>query len=454
MNIKKSLALQFSLLVGAILLVFSVLVYHNFSLFRHNEFYERLKEKGFTLTELLLEENEIDTAFLATIERNNLNALHQQRLFIYDAQGRPVFRSSTDSPAPGHERVSQIAAGHEVEYDEGDVEFAGFIVPHPKGTYKVIIGAVDETGIKNTEFLRSLLIIIFVISLVVSGFLGWLFAKRSLNPMMEVIGEVDQITARNLHKRVKTSENKDEIAHLAVTFNQMLDRLESSFIMQKNFVSNASHEFRTPLTSMKGQIEVMLMQARSEQDYIRTLKSINEDINNLIGLLQGLSELAKVNADTSDKLFEPVPIVDMMLDTRAELLKNKPNYMIDLDIRNFTDDEQASTVMGNPALLRSAFSNLMDNACKFSPDFRVKVSVTFNEHIEICFTDQGIGIAPADIPHIFEPFYRGNDTRNISGYGIGLSLVKRIIELHNGQVSVKSEQGTGTTFKILLHHAP
>jgi signal transduction histidine kinase len=397
-----------------------------------------------------LEESEIDTAFLMTIERNNLNVLHQQRIFIYDENKKIIYRSSADFIEPDKKYLDQVIANKEIEFNEDEAEFAGFEIDHTKGHFYVIIGALDETGIKNVDFLRSLLGIIFILSLIVTGFLGWFFASRALSPMVEVIDEVDQITAKNLHKRVKVRDSKDEIAHLAITFNEMLDRLEGTFIMQKNFVSNASHEFRTPLTVMKGQIEVLLMQNRSEDEYIKTLKSINEDINNLSNLLQGLSELAKANADFPNNNFDEIAVVDLLLDARSELIKNKPNYSIELDIHNFTEDEASSAIMGNLALIKSAITNLMDNACKFSPDMKMKVSVDFNTQLIIRFIDNGIGISDEEMNHIFEPFYRGNDTRNISGHGIGLSLVKRIIELHNGTVTVQSKQGEGTIFTVIL----
>jgi len=451
MNIKKSLALQFSLIVAGILLVFSLLVYNNSKSFRHQEFYERLKEKGFTITELLLEESdEIDTALLGSIERNNLNFLKDQRIFVYNNNQHLIYRNSFEYPEPDHKYLKAIIEHKEVSFSENKSEFAGFTFNHPTGKYLVIIGAMDESGFKKIDFLKNLLIQIFVISLFVTGFLGWFFAKRSLNPMLEVVNEVGQITGKNLHKRVKIGNPKDEIAHLAVTFNQMLDRIEDSFMMQKNFVSNASHEFRTPLTSMKGMLEVMLMKARTEEDYIKTLTSINEDINNLIELLQGLSELAQVNTDFIEASFEPIEVLDLLLDSREELIKAKPKYSINLDVQNFGVEENRSVILGNAALLKSALKNIMDNACKFSPTQKVNVTVLLNNHVVIQFMDDGIGISAGEIKHIFEPFYRGNDTRNISGHGIGLSLVKRIVELHNGTVTVKSQQGVGTTFTLSL----
>jgi signal transduction histidine kinase len=453
MNIKRSLALQFSLIVAAILLVFSLLVFKNSQQFRHNEFYDRLKEKGFTITELLLEESdEIDTALLGTIERNNLNFLKEQRIFVYNNKQQLIYQNSTEYAEPDKKYLKEITKKNEVSFSDGKNEFAGFTFNHPNGKYYVIIGAYDESGEKKIEFLKYLLLQIFVISLIVTGFLGWFFAKRSLGPMVHVVNEVDQITVKNLHNRVKIGNNKDEIAHLAVTFNKMLDRLENSFTMQKNFVANASHEFRTPLTSMKGMLEVMLMKKRSEEDYIKTLTSINEDINNLIELLQGLSELAQVNTDFIEAAFEPIEVLDIIVDSRAELLKDKPKYTIDLDVQNSEIDQSHSMILGNTALLKSALKNLMDNACKFSPNQKVKVNILFDDNIIVQFIDDGIGISNEEIKHVFEPFYRGNDTRNISGHGIGLSLVKRIIELHNASVTVNSTQGIGTTFTLTFNN--
>lgn len=448
MNIKKYLSLQFSLIVGFVLLVFSLFVYQNSSMFRHNEFYERLKEKGFAITELLLEQNALDTSVIESIENNNLNVLYEQRIFIYDKTFKLIYRNPKEYNEPDKKHIHKLIQDTEVEFAEGEIEFAGFVFKHPKGKFYVLIGALDVTGIKKIDFLRTMLIQIFIFSFLVTGFLGWIFASRALKPMVNVIDEVDKITATNLHKRVPVSNTKDEITHLSNTFNKMLDRLEGSFAMQKNFVANASHEFRTPLTSMKGQIDVMLMQNRTEAEYIKTLKSVNEDINNLIELLQGLSELAKITAEFNQTNVEDIPIVDLILDARSELIKSKPKYSIEIAIKNFSDDEVKTHIIGNTALLKSALSNLMDNACKFSPLFKVKVEINFEDPVIIKFIDEGIGISEKDMKHIFEPFYRGNDTRNIIGHGIGLSLVKRIIEMHQGTIKVESKQGQGTIFTI------
>jgi signal transduction histidine kinase len=233
--------------------------------------------------------------------------------------------------------------------------------------------------------------------------------------------------------------------------NKMLDRLERAFEVEKDFVSNASHEFRTPLTSMKGQIQVALLKERSTQEYQKILQSLNDDINNNIGLLNALQDLAKANADFPMRAFYPLPILDILIDAQTELTKGKPNFTIDIRVHEAIELQESIYCYGDVSLLKSAFINLMDNGCKFSPNNKVTINVTTEQNtICLSFIDEGVGITEVDLPHIFEPFYRGNDTRNITGHGIGLSLVKRITEWHKGKLTISSEVENGTTLKFCL----
>lgn len=314
-----------------------------------------------------------------------------------------------------------------------------------------IAASYDKTGFKKVEFLRNLFLIILLLSIITTSIAGWWFARLSLRPMNIVIKDIEKITATNLNSRLTISKNGDEIDLLANTFNKMLDRLERAFEVEKDFVSNASHEFRTPLTSMKGQIQVALLKERSIQEYQKILQSLNDDINNNIGLLNALQDLAKANADFPIRAFYPLPILDILIDAQTELTKGKPNFTIDIRVHEAIELQESIYCYGDVSLLKSAFINLMDNGCKFSPNNKVTLNVTTEQNtICLSFIDEGVGITEVDLPHIFEPFYRGNDTRNITGHGIGLSLVKRITEWHKGKLTISSEVGNGTTLKFCL----
>ena len=205
---------------------------------------------------------------------------------------------------------------------------------------------------------------------------------------------------------------------------------------------------------MKAQIDVMLFQERSKEEYISTLKSLEEDINNFIELVQSLSELAKADILAQTNKYENVPLIEIVAESRAELLRSKPLYTINLQIENLPDNESENYILGNNALLKSAIKNLLENACKFSPEQKCEVSVVFVEgSVLVTITDEGIGIAEEELPYIFEPFFRSNDTRGIAGHGIGLSLVKKIIELHRGYIKVESNTSKGTKMIVILPNA-
>lgn len=446
MNIKFKLAFWFTIFVALILCSSFYIVYQNYSVYRQNNFYERLNDRAHYITKAMLDTRELDDQTIQTINAYTQSISPNLEVTLYSHDRKivqsignliplTIFEDNLKKPDPYFEK--QI----------NDTQYVGFIYLDGKTKLISLARSYDRTGFKKATFLRNLFIIILVLSIFTTAVAGWWFARFSLRPMNIVVADVENITATNLHSRLSVASPNDEIAQLAKTFNKMLDRLEGAFQLQKDFVSNASHEFRTPLTSMKGQIQVALLKERSPAEYQKLLQSLNDDINNNIGLLNALQDLAKANADFPMKSFFQIPILDVLIDAQNDLIKNKPQYVIHTTVSESIDQQELLYCLGDTNLLKSAFMNLMDNGCKFSPDNKILVTVTAeSNNIYLQFSDEGVGIQPDDIPHIFEPFFRSNDTRNVNGHGIGLSLVKRIIEMHNGSIAVSSLVGTGTTF--------
>jgi len=254
-----------------------------------------------------------------------------------------------------------------------------------------------------------------------------------------------------LNMRVNEGNGTDEIAQLAITFNQMLERLESAFEMQRSFVSNASHELRTPLTSITGQIEVSLMNSRTQVEYEAILESVLEDIKNLNALSNGLLDLAKASSDISAITLYPLRIDEILWETRAEIIERKKDYKISIEFREPIEDEKELTVIGNDHLLKTAIVNLMDNACKFSPNKSVEIYLSVKAKCIVTeFTDNGMGIDPDDLEKIFHPFFRSNNAKNISGNGLGLTLTDKIIRLHQGTILIESRLQKGTTVTVCI----
>jgi signal transduction histidine kinase len=251
--------------------------------------------------------------------------------------------------------------------------------------------------------------------------------------------------------RVPEGNGTDEIGRLAKTFNKMLERLEISFSMQKNFIANASHELRTPLTSINGQLEVLMMKDRSTEEYKSALASVLDDIRSLINLSNRLLLIARTSAEGPVNFSHKIRLDEILWQSRDEMKKFNDDYRINISMDELLTDSDQMIVTGDEFLIKTAVSNIIENACKYSPDHMVDIKIQHTgEWIEVVFKDSGIGISEEDIVKVFEPFYRGANAHSASGSGIGLPLVSQIIKNHNGEIKLTSVLGKGTIVTIKL----
>jgi two-component system, OmpR family, sensor histidine kinase ArlS len=262
-----------------------------------------------------------------------------------------------------------------------------------------------------------------------------------------MVDQVDQITATNLDLRLPGEHGKDEPAELAATFNSMLDRLGNSFEAQKQFVSNIAHEIHTPLTAIIGETDLALSQSINNPSYENALKNIHKDAYRLSRLTRSLLDLAKASYDPSEIRLKTVRVDEILLDARNDVLKIDPAYKIELLFDEVHDD--IPEISGNEYLLRVAFSNLMENGCKFSAEKKVSAILSYvNKTIMVTFSDRGSGIPENERDDILEPFFRGSNSESVEGSGIGLPLVKRIVQLHKATMEIISNENDGTKVEI------
>lgn len=453
MNIRARLTLRFLFIVSLILLLASLAIYGFSSDYREDNFYSRLTDKAKGTARLLIEVDEIDVALLKKIEKENLPSLPSEKLSVYNSNNEVLF--TTDEA--GELRISPaimdtVRALKELRYKAGQYEAVGFLFTGPTEQYVIIAGAIDVFGIKKLQNLRDILFIVNGVSLIIVFISGWFFSGQALAPIKKVVNQVDEISINRLNLRVDEGNGTDEIAHLAKTFNRMLERLEQAFKIQKSFIANASHELRTPLTSITGQLEVNLMKNRTAEEYEKTLHSVYEDMRNLNLIAQRLLLLAQTSAEVGKITFAPTRVDDILWQTQSELMRHNKDYKIHVEMSDNLSDESLLTVHGNVELLKTAFINLAENGCKYSPDHQVRIKLQNDgsKKIIIQFIDSGIGINSTDLKQIFEPFYRASNALAFKGHGIGLSLVERIVKLHNGTITASSVPTRGTTFTVSL----
>jgi signal transduction histidine kinase len=450
MQIRTRLTLQFLLLGGLIMIIASLAIYYSSAGFRKDDFSTLLRNKARNTAKLLLDAKEIDANRVMLIERDNPVKFQNEKIIILNFLNDVIYSSDEKGEIViTNEILEKIRLGLKVEYRQEPYDVIGTLVLSRLDRFVVIAAAVDSQGFLYLRKLRTILIVVSLIILLIIFAAGWFYSARALKPISEVIKNVEDISITSLNLRVPEGNGTDEIGKLARTFNRMLERLEESFAMQKDFIANASHELRTPLTSINGQLEVLMMKDRSADDYRTALASVLEDIKSLINLSNRLLLIARTSAESPVNMYKKVRIDEILWQAREEIMRFNTGYRINISIDNSLTDSDQMLILGDESLLKTAATNIIDNACKYSQDKSVNIKFEPGEKwIAIAFEDRGIGISEDDQKKIFEPFYRGTNAMSVHGTGIGLALVNRIVRNHNGSIHISSKVGKGT--KVIL----
>ena len=313
---------------------------------------------------------------------------------------------------------------------------------------------VSATNYYNTHHLILLKKVLFAggfISILIIIYLTNLFSKRFFNPINKIITKVNSISTNNIHLRLDENKNTIEINRLTTTFNNLLNRIEIAFETNKNFISNASHEFGTPLTAIIGEADVALLKDRTLDEYKETLEKILKQSERLNKISQSLLLLAQIGYK-ENKLNDTVLRTDELILQANEIMNQLiPKNHIKIDFDLLPENPKKLKVLGNKELLILAMTNILTNACKYSSNKPVIVSLaSTNNEIVMIFKDQGIGIPESELPFIFDPFYRASNTEAYDGYGIGLSLTQNIIKIHKGELIISSVLHKGVTIQVRL----
>ncbi len=454
MQIRTKLTLQFIVLVAGILLLALCIIHYKFQRMTEDEFYNGLRSKALMTAEMVLhDEDKIQPLSSAGTEGSVLP--FRENVMIFNSSLQRVFSFNRTAESLPEKTLRGLQSSPEARFQHGDMLAVSLKHASKSGREYLI---VSESVFNSEELnnLRNILIASFFLCIFLVAAGGWFYAGQAMSPVARIVNQVDNILPSDLSARLDAPNNHDEISRLVITFNRLLDRIQFAFRMQKSFISNVSHELKNPLSVIIAQLEIALDKDRRNEEYRTTLVSVLEDTRELNEVTEKLLQLARVHSEGAYIAFEQVRLDEIMLQTRSALLRLHPDYHIAFDIVGVPEDEDQLCVRGNEPLLRSAFQNLMDNGCKFSPDRKVTVKVWFDpggqHRVEIA--DHGPGIPAKDLQLIFQPFYRSSQSIHVRGSGIGLSLVDSIMRLHRVALDVTSAQGKGTTFRLSFPALP
>jgi signal transduction histidine kinase len=451
MQIRSRLTVQFIAIVAGILLLVLYFIYFQFRQMTENEFYANLRSKALMTSEMILRDT------LAIRAKNGQALLERpqtlpfkENIVIYTADGsNRIFSFNPGADPIQPKELMLLKTGEECRmFSDGKHRLGLRRLGYDRREY--LVSAEGEFDLTDLLELRNILIIAFFIAITIVAVGGFFYAGQALSPVSSIIDQVDKILPSDLSARLNTPDSHDEISRISLTFNRLLDRIQFAFNMQKAFISNVSHELKNPLSVIIAQLEVTLAKTRTNEEYRTTLESVLEDTRDLGETSEKLLQLARLHTEGSQLLFERVRLDELMLQSRAALLKRHPSYHISFDIMGEPETEDQLCVRANEPLLRLALLNLLDNGCKFSPDHRVEVRIFFDsagKH-RVQITDFGPGIPEKDLQLIFQPFYRSQQTAQVRGSGIGLSLVDSILRLHRVVLNVVTAKGQGTTMQL------
>lgn len=375
--------------------------------------------------------------------------------------GQRFFPEQPNPPAPDPTAVRQALAGAQVVTTTSDGGEHRLVVLLPLRVYDTTVGVLQlTTSLAAADSLLARLRLILVLGALGAGALGALLGvpvtRAALRPLGRVTETSERIAAGDLGQRTNLPGGQDEIGRLATAFDRMVDRLENILRAQRQFVADASHELRTPLTALGGLIEVLLLGAdRGDAATVqRSLRSAHREVERLARLVGDLLTLSRLDArPTPGALWTARPLDLATLVTEVG------------EQTRFLAGERAVTwhvegplpVTGDADRLKQVLLNLTGNAVAFTPPTgHIELrAARWGDQARVEVSDDGVGIDPADLPHLFERFYRGDKSRarqrdDGGGSGLGLAIAQAIVVAHGGTIDARSTLGQGTTFSVLL----
>lgn len=447
MTLRNKVALTFSGITSLILLVIFSYIYLHTLHYEQKQFYNRLKIRAESTARTYLKENTSANTFNRAVNQHN-NGIPGEREYILPV----AYKDTAILPDFVNNALVEKVLAKKNGYAEnaGNPVVVGYLYQFGNHHFMVFVAAPDVFEQKNLSDLFHTLLVILVIYLVSVFLIGRWYAGQVLEPLESMVGQVESMDTITLNKRVKVPDTEDEISKLGNSFNDLLDRIDIAQKTQQNFIGNASHELKNPLTAILGEIDVTLQKERTPGQYQKSLQIINSEARRLRQLTLKLLQLAQAGYNDISTSLEKVRIDELLYDILKEYKDTYPGRQFQLQLDELPENENALSLEINMSLFKIALANLLDNALKFS-DGTIRIGLSADDRsVTIDITDFGIGIPEEDQRSLFIPFFRSENARIVPGFGIGLPLVKRIADMHHAELKVESKEGGPTTFSLIL----
>ncbi|MGE5410096.1 MAG: sensor histidine kinase [Clostridiales bacterium] len=452
LSIKLKIIIAYTLLFGTVLVGFAFIIYQNI---KESEL-ERIDSnlKSFStilqseLEEQVSDEKDVNIDELKSIRSEGLQDL---RLSLFDKKGKKIlFDSLTGDVQKWKEVIHGKNILETLRTKKGQSYRSFFSSVEVNGDTLFVLQAASSMREMNhaLERLQFVFFLVIPLALLLAGLAAYLISRAAFNPVKKMAQTARNITANSLNKRLELPKAKDEIYFLGATLNEMINRIDNYFKSQKQFIADASHEIRTPLTILQSELELLERELKddSSKESIRTALS---EIETLSKLTTSLLTLAKLDSTQLTIEADQVCIDELLIESAHFMKKAAEEKNISFEFHM----NEPVQLQADKDKLKSVFINLIDNAIKYSfRDSVIRLEINRGpEMVSITVQNFGVLICPSELTMIFDRFYRSNDVQSkTKGNGLGLTISKEFIEMHNGSISAESDEELGTRFIVQL----
>ncbi|PJJ68136.1 ATP-binding protein [Chryseobacterium geocarposphaerae] len=453
MSLKRKIALNLSIAFSLLFGIVMAVIYMSFNDFRRDEFKERFRQRLEFTSHFIAKSKDFEEEAPIFFNENSDNILLNETILIFNGQKELIYSTIKDRNVTWDNALLKELDEKKIIYSEKTVpEIYAALKTINGENYYILTSAFDTNGNSKLAYLKYLLITAYVMSTLLIGFFSYYFMGQFLKPLEDLNKEISEVTAHKLTTQIPVRESNDEINVLAQSFNTMITRLDDVFQSQKDFTASASHEIRTPITRMAFQLENLIKFEKHSPETLSSLKQIQRDVYQLSDLTNSLLLLTKFDKENIQSIYEEVRIDEVIFESFEAVEKSYPKLKMDFLISEDTSEDALLTIKGVQSLLDIVFINLFKNAAVYSDDVEVDVLITeTNENLIVDVISHGNTIPAEEQSKLFEAFKRGKNSQNISGSGLGLRIVKRILEYHNAQIVYTSPGDLLNKFSVIFH---
>ncbi len=451
MSLRLRFVLLHTLLVSILLATSFLLIYLIYSNTRDDDFSKRLWAQA------VISYKSFDAGWIPgkaeaeLLDNSAVGALANPSVAIIDSAGSLV----SEKPAAdgiSWDRPLLLSIQKQQHFLYKDDYFACLGMYLPTTGHYVIVKANDKYGLARMAKLRWIMLLAGTSTIAAIALFSFFYVMRTTKPLVGLSMQMRNISENNLRERFnigKGNIENNELMQVSANFNGMLERLEKAFDMQKSFTHHASHELRTPLASMLAQTELALRKNLTIEEAKEVLLSLKEDQQELIELTNSLLLLSQYEKISYSSDWPMVRIDELLYDTISMIKRMFPNISISLEFLEMPENELSLSISGNYTLLRSAFRNLIKNAFQYSEDKTVFITIkATGNSIDLHFDNKGKTLNTKDQDRLFIPFFRGENAIRKRGFGLGLSIVKRIVQLHQGTIAYEAVNEKTNRFTV------